>query len=197
MPEGWVVCQGKGGRGEMEAGETVFETERLRVRPWRLEDAAAAFAIYGDAEVWRYMGGGAGDTDVERSRARIGRFIERCREMPGFGMWAVVEKATGEVVGTVELVPLDGGPEIEAGYHLARRHLGRGIATEVARGAVRYGFEALGLRRIVGVVDPANVASRRVLEKCGMVFEKHGVWYGWELDLLAVERETDRRTDGQ
>src|SRR5262249_25959374 len=147
-----------------------------------LADAEAAFAIYGDAEVWRYMGGGEGDADVERSRARIGRFIERCGDRPGFGMWAVAEKTTGEVVGAVELVALDGGPEIELGYHLSRRHWGRGFATEVARGAVRYGFEVLGLRRIVGVVYPENLASRRVLEKCGMVYEKHGVWYGWELD---------------
>src|SRR5262249_16829329 len=102
---------------------------------------------------------------------------------------------TGEVVGTVELVPLDGGPEIELGYHLSRRHWGRGFATEVARGAVRYGFEVLGLRRVVGGVYPEDVASRQVVEEGGVVDEEHGVWYGWELDLLAIERETDGRTD--
>jgi RimJ/RimL family protein N-acetyltransferase len=171
----------------MTGSGMIFETERLRVRAWRVEDAEAAFGIYGDPEVWRYMGGGDGHKDVAESRAWLERLAGRWKDRPGLGLWAIVEKATGEIVGSVELVPLDEGPEIEVGYHLARRAWGRGIATEAARGAVRYGFETLGLRRIVGVVNPENQASRRVLEKSGLVYERRGRWYGWELDLLAIE----------
>jgi ribosomal-protein-alanine N-acetyltransferase len=173
----------------------IFETERFWVRRWTMEDTEAAFAIYGDPEVWRYMGGGPGDADVEASRAGLRRVIGRYEELPGMGLWAIVEQATGEIVGSVELVPLEGGPEIEVGYHLARRHWGRGIATEAARGAVKYGFEVLGLPRIVGVCYPENLASRRVLEKCGLVYEMRGQWYGWTLDKLAIGAEEWRKDE--
>ncbi len=165
----------------------IYETERFWVRRWTLDDAEAAFAIYGDPEVWRYMGGGSGDADVAQSRAGLERVLRRYEEIPGLGLWAIVEKRMGEIVGSVELVPLEGGPEIEVGYHLARKHWGRGIATEAARGAVTYGFEVLGLPRIVGVCYPENLASRRVLENCGLVFETRGEWYTWVLDKFAIE----------
>lgn len=165
----------------------IYETERFWVRRWTVEDAEASFAIYGDPEVWVYMGGGDGHTDVAQSRAGLERIVARYEEMPRMGLWAIVEKETGEIVGSVELVPLDGGPEIEVGYHLARRHWGRGIATEAARGAIAYGFEVLGLPRIVGVCYPENLASRRVLEKSGLVYERRGQWYGWVLDKFAID----------
>jgi [ribosomal protein S5]-alanine N-acetyltransferase len=164
----------------------IFETDRLIVRRWTLADAEAAFAIYGDPEVWRSMGGGPGHADVAHSRERLGEIVASYDRRPGFGLWAIVERATGEIVGTVLLVPLDGGPEIEVGYHLARSAWGRGIATEAARGAIRYGFETIGLARIVGVVHPANRASRRVLEKCGLVDDGRGTYYGWDLERLAI-----------
>jgi ribosomal-protein-alanine N-acetyltransferase len=159
----------------------------LLVRRWTLDDAEAAYSIYGDPEVWRYMGGGDGHADIAQSHTSLERIIGRYEQLPGLGLWAIVEKATGEIVGSVELVPLEGGPEIEVGYHLARRVWGRGIATEAARGAVRYGFESLGLARIAGVCYPDNHASRRVLEKCGLVYEMSGSWYGWEMDKLTIE----------
>jgi ribosomal-protein-alanine N-acetyltransferase len=176
---------------------TLFETERLLVRPWTVDDAEAAFAIYGDPEVWRYMGGGDGHADVAQSRAALERIVARYAERPGLGLWAIVEKATGEIVGSVELVPLDGGPEIEVGYHLARRAWGRGIASEATRGAVRHAFETLELPRVVGVVYPDNLASRRVLEKAGLTYEKHGRWYGWDLDYFSLDAGRWRRTDGE
>lgn len=172
----------------------IFETERLRIRPWTLDerDVASALEIYGDPEVLRYMGGGSGDADLAQARSRLERYLKASDPRPGFptglGLWAIEEKATSDAIGSVELVPLDGGPEIEVGYHLARRYWGQGFATEAARAAVRYGFETLGLDRIVGVVYPENLASRHVLEKCGMTYQRRGTWFGWELDMLAVER---------
>lgn len=172
----------------------IFKTERLRIRPWTVgdDDLVAALEIYGDPDVLRYMGGGTGDTDLAQVRSRIERYRDAFNDKSGFGVWAIELTATGEVVGTVELVPLDGGPEIEVGYHLAQRHWGRGYATEAARGAVDYGFEQVGLARIVGVIYPENAASRNVLEKCGMVYQRRGTWFGWELDQFAVEAG-DRR----
>jgi len=85
----------------------------------------------------------------------------------------------------------EGGPailEIEVGYHLARAFWGRGYATEAARACVRFGFEQLNLERIVAVVQPANVASRRVLEKCGLTYTGMGYYYKAECKVYAAVR---------
>ena len=87
----------------------------------------------------------------------------------------------------------EGGPailEIEVGYHLARAFWGRGYATEAARACLRYGFEQLKLERIVAVVRPENVASRRVLEKSGLSYTGMGYHYKAEVRMYAVTRQT-------
>jgi RimJ/RimL family protein N-acetyltransferase len=68
---------------------------------------------------------------------------------------------------------LDDTPEIELLYGISMPYWGMGLATEAARAAVRYGFEEVGLDRIVGIADRENIASRRVLEKIGMRLEQH------------------------
>ncbi|MEE4275659.1 MAG: GNAT family N-acetyltransferase, partial [Thermoleophilia bacterium] len=86
----------------------------------------------------------------------------------GFGPLAVVERATGGLVGEGGLQLLEGGPDVELTYTLARSAWGVGYAPEAAAALLAWGFGALGLTRIVGVVYPANTASQRVLEKVGM-----------------------------
>ncbi|MDP9367172.1 MAG: GNAT family N-acetyltransferase [Chloroflexota bacterium] len=167
----------------------ILETERLILREWTPEDAPAAFAIYGDPAVMRYIGAmGTPDPDVDHTRAGLERAIARYRQRPGFGFWAAVERASGEVVGAGLLVPLEGGPEVEVGYHLARWVWGRGYATELARALVAYGFDHLGLHRIVGVAYPANRASCRVLEKAGLIHQGRRRYYGQDLEYYVIER---------
>jgi ribosomal-protein-alanine N-acetyltransferase len=173
----------------------ILETVRLRIRPWTLDDAEAAFAIYGDPEVARYLGSPNGpDKSVEESRSILERVIARYAQTPGMGFWAVVEKATGDVIGGAILAPLQGDLGIEVGYHLGRRFWGQGYATEIARGCLRYGFEQLRLDRIIAIVFPANLASRRVLEKAGLTFERPIVYAGFELDLFGIENPTSNET---
>jgi ribosomal-protein-alanine N-acetyltransferase len=83
---------------------------------------------------------------------------------------------------------LEGGPEVEVGYRLARDARGRGYATEAARASLTYGFEQIGLERIVAVAAPANAASRRVMEKAGMTMEGPGRHYGQETVLYSITR---------
>jgi RimJ/RimL family protein N-acetyltransferase len=68
---------------------------------------------------------------------------------------------------------LDDTPEIELIYGISTPYWGMGFATEGAKAAIRYGFEEVGLERIVGIADCENIASRRVLEKVAMWFEQH------------------------
>ena len=86
----------------------------------------------------------------------------------GFGLLAIVERASGRVVGEAGLQFLEGGPDVELGYTLSHAAWGRGYATEAARAVLRWAFAGLRLERVVAVADPANAASLHVLDKLGM-----------------------------
>jgi RimJ/RimL family protein N-acetyltransferase len=169
----------------------IFVTERLLVRPWTVEDAPAAFAIFGDPVVARFAG--SPPESVEVSRARLERWIDHfARRNDGLGFWAVVEQASGAIVGEVNLHPY-GGPledtsEVELGYFFNRAYWGRGYATEAARGALRHGFERLGLPRIWVMARCENAASLRVIAKLGARHVRQE-WQGEKcLEIFCLER---------
>src|SRR5262249_33667778 len=89
----------------------------------------------------------------------------------GFGRWAVILKETGRLIGFNGLKYLDELGEVDLGYRFLPEYWGRGLATETGLPCVQYGFEKIGLKRILGLVDPPNKASSRVLEKLGFVFD--------------------------
>jgi RimJ/RimL family protein N-acetyltransferase len=164
-------------------------TERLLIRPYTRDDAADAFEIYGDPEVTRYLGGGGVEESVETQRASLERVNARyAADGHRYGFWAVEEKVTGRVVGSVILKPLPGWPEIEVGWHFARHAWGKGYATEAARSVLEYGFTELGLKRIVAVVFPENDRSIAVTRRLGMRHEGRIRAYDVEVELFAVER---------
>src|SRR5262249_52654820 len=139
-------------------------------------------------DVMRFLGG-VTDQNLDDTRKRIDRQLAH-HDKYGFGLWALIEKATGQFVGLAGLKHLEDGPEIEGGYHLARAFWRRGYATEAARACLRYGFEQLHLEKIVAVVQPANVASQRVLEKSGLSYTGMGYYYKAEVRIYAVTQQT-------
>jgi len=141
-------------------------TERFVLRRFVEADAPLLAAMNMDPEVMRYIR--PPDTDGDEAMERARSIIARQRGE--YGLWAIEDKATGEFLGWGAFKDLDGNPEIEVGYGLRKEAWGRGVATEVARELVRYGFEDLGLERIVGVTRPQNMASRNVLTKIGMAY---------------------------
>lgn len=120
----------------------------------------------------RYVGTGQPHADVEQTRALLGRMITH-QQKHGFCFWAMVEKESDQLIGSCGMgYQLDGGLPIEFGYTLARAYWGRGLATEAADAALRYVFENLPVTEIAASVDSRNVASQRVLEKIGFVFQR-------------------------
>src|SRR5690242_19709821 len=103
----------------------IAETERLALREWTPTDAAALFALAGDAEVMRYVGDGRPWEGVGRAREWLAwmaaSYLER-----GYGRWAVVERLSGRVVGSCGFWPLASTGEVDFGYLLARDCWGRG-----------------------------------------------------------------------
>jgi ribosomal-protein-alanine N-acetyltransferase len=158
-----------------------LKTERLLLRAPTLDDLAAWHEIYLVAEeVWY----GAPRSSREENRAKLLRQIGHHDEH-GFGMCTV--ELAGETIGAAGLQHLDGGPEIEVGYRFLKEHWGRGYATESALASLAWGFEELGLERIVAVALETNVASRRVLEKCGL--EEIGLAHVYGLEHVKYEIE--------
>jgi len=167
-----------------------IETERLLLRRWREEDLDPYARICADPEVMRYIGGGA-TIARDRSEAQISHFVRHWDER-GFGLWAVEERASGRFIGFVGLVRQDewteGEHRMEVGWRLDRACWGQGLATEGAVTSVRYGFEELGLERIISIIQPENVASRRVAEKAGLTRRGEARWRDSDVVWYAVDR---------
>jgi len=139
-------------------------TERLVLRPPTLDDLPVWHAIYLDAEeVWY----GAPRSSLDENRTKLERQIAHV-EQHGFGLCAVELAASGETIGMAGLQHLEDGPEIEVGYRFLKEHWGHGYATESAQASIDFAFDEVGLDRIVAVALETNIASRRVLEKCGL-----------------------------
>jgi len=166
-----------------------FYSERLYYRPFRRSDAPAVFAIFGDAEVMKFSGFGP-HADVRRTEVELAGFIAHNRRH-GFGRWAVIERDTSELIGVAGLSELDPeGKEVHLAYRLRRDRWGRGYASEAARAWLEKGFTALGLPRIVAVVEPANVVSRHILEKLGLRHVEQRRRHGKLVDVLALGRRS-------
>jgi ribosomal-protein-alanine N-acetyltransferase len=166
-----------------------LHTPRLRLRPFTEADGTAHLALYEDPEVTRQLGGGpfAGDQIAMRSRRAVEKFVRHWTDK-GFGVFAVEELATGRFLGQCGLNTIDELGEIEVLYALERAAWGRGLATEAARRALAYGFDEVGLERIVAVTRPEHARSRHVLEKLGMRYERDVQIFGIHAVLYALTR---------
>jgi len=165
-------------------------TDRLRLRPYTSDDVASMFAVFGDPEVMRYSQFGA-DPSLEATAIRIQKLIDHQAQF-GFSLWVVENRATGELLGDCGLKQLESGPQIEVGYRFAKAHWGRGYATEAAAASVNFGFQSLQLPRIVAVVEPANQASHRVIEKIGLRYQGLARYYGRQMSYFTASREEYR-----
>ena len=148
-----------------------FHTDRLDAEPLDLtahEEELAA--LHADGRVMATMGGST--ATAAESRAWIERNL-RHGEEPGLGIFVFRERATGRFVGRGALrrIEIGGGEEGEVGYAVAGDLWGQGLATEMALGLVAHA-EASGLRDLVAYTEPANAASRRVMEKLGFAYER-------------------------
>ena len=164
-----------------------LETERLVLRMFRESDTDAYAEMVGDPEVMRFLGGGQ---PVPRAEAwRNMAMVLGHWHLRGYGMWAVEEQASGELVGRVGCWRPEGWPGLEVGWTLRRRFWGRGYATEAARASVAYAFEALDQTRVISLIAPENVNSIRVAERLGE--KPEGEWdvFGTKVIIYAVGRE--------
>jgi RimJ/RimL family protein N-acetyltransferase len=174
--------------------EIVLETERLILRRFTEDDVDNLVALDSDPEVMRYLNGGIATPREVVEREILPRFLSYYVRYDGFGVWAAVEKSSGEFIGWFSLRPPDEGrrDEMELGYRLRRSAWGQGYATEGARALIRKDFTELGVQRVIANTYEHNVASRRVMEKMGMTLARR---YRPTLDGLTIETSNNLSAD--
>lgn len=166
----------------------ILETERLLLRHFVREDLDALYALYRDPQIRRYFP--EGTLTYQETREELEWYLHGHPQRPELGLWATVLKASGQFIGRCGLLPwtIDGQPEIEVAYLIDKAYWGQGLGSEAARAVRDYGFQQLGLSRLICLIDQDNLASIRVAEKIGMAFEKEGADELGPFHLYSIER---------
>lgn len=162
-----------------------LETERLLLRPFKLEDIEPSYEMNLDPEVSRYTGDG-GVVSKEEIKRRITENVFGDYENFGFGRFAVELKAENKFIGFAGLKYLPDLKEVDLGYRFMQAYWGKGIATEAAKVCIDYGFNTLQLNKIIGMTLPENVASMHVLKKLQFQFEKEIIEDGQKVNLYSL-----------
>ncbi|MFG1205896.1 GNAT family N-acetyltransferase [Xanthobacter flavus] len=149
-------------------------TARLNLRSWRPSDRDGLWQMQSDPRTMEFLmpvpDRTASDAVADRAEAHFARH--------GFGLWVVEAPGVADFAGYCGLVHVPYTehftPAVEIGWRFDPAYWGRGYATEAARAALTFGFETLGLDEIVAITVPANLRSRAVMERLGMVREEGG-----------------------
>ncbi|MBI3163896.1 MAG: GNAT family N-acetyltransferase [Chloroflexi bacterium] len=164
---------------------TILTTARLTLRLFTMDDIEELFAITNEADIFRYFPTRTGWT-VEKTERSIFHQTQHWEKF-GYGQMAVTLTESGQLMGWCGLEFLPETNETEVGYLLSKSFWGLGYATEASKESVRFGVEKAGLREIIGLTDPENVASQKVLQKCGMAFTRRQVYFGMEMFRFAIQ----------
>lgn len=164
----------------------MLETERLFLRPLNEADIESVFALRSDEDVMRFIR--APQTKRHESEKWI-RLVSSRWTDEKIGFCSIIEKSSNRFIGWCGLWRLQETGETEVGYALSKEFWGRGYAAEAAEAFLIYGFENLGLDKIVAVASPENTGSRRVMEKVGMKYDYTGNFYERDLVHYTITRD--------
>jgi RimJ/RimL family protein N-acetyltransferase len=178
----------------MQIDVPVLETDRLVLRGFTEADTEPLFALMQDPDVMRYIG----DRRIP-SRQEVWRGIAGYIghwALRGYGLWAVDDRESGELVGRIGLLnPLE-WPGTEIAYTIGKAWWGRGLATEGARAARDWGFAHLDVDELISLIDPANTASIAVATRLGESLRgEHDLWGNRVLVYGIGRTDWERTTD--
>ena len=165
-----------------------LETQRLLLRMWKEDDLEAYSSICADTDVMRYLGDGKTLNRAEAWRQMamiIGHWHLR-----GYGIWAVEERATGQLVGRIGFFNPEGWPGFELGWVLGRDHWGKGYATEAASRALEYVFTETTREHVISLIHPDNHGSINVAKRLGEELEGETEIFGHKVLVYGIHRAT-------
>jgi RimJ/RimL family protein N-acetyltransferase len=144
-------------------------TERLVLRSWNVDDAAAALGAYGEAEVARWLAPAMDRVhDLAAMRLVLQQWIaEDARMMTPAGRWAIELRQDGHVIGGATLLPLQPDEEFEVGWQLHPGAWGHGYATESGLSLARWAFSQ-DIDQVIALVRPANTRAAATVRRIGM-----------------------------
>lgn len=148
-----------------------IRTPRLRLRPLENADAGAVWQNSLDEDNRRYVPDEVFET-LDDAKKTVGWLVKAAQGEDGPYLWSVLIH-TGEVIGYVQACRIPMGWEV--GYHIGERHTGNGYATEALQAFLPVIMDTLGVNELHGVVLEENVASHRVLQKCGFLLLYRGM----------------------
>lgn len=150
--------------------QVLLETERIVLRRFTEADVDHLVDLDSDPEVMRFLTGGIPTPREAIQNDILPTFLRSYEPFPGFGVFAAIEKESGEFLGWFSFRPKDATcrDEVSLGYRLRRAFWGQGYATEGACALIRLGFTELGVQHVVATTYQDNLASRRVMEKAGL-----------------------------
>jgi len=164
-----------------------IETGRLALNFFEAADFDAAYQLFNDADVQKYL-----SPQNKRTREQLKTTLDKLRlrwAERGFGIWCVREKASTNIVGYCGFQYLDKTENVEIVFAFLKEHWRKGFATETANACLRFGFESLRFEKIHAGIHPENAASRHVLKKIGMSFDRTGEHYQMNLTTYIVARD--------
>jgi [ribosomal protein S5]-alanine N-acetyltransferase len=178
-----VAVRVSSGRSKMQ-----LETERLILRSFREEDIDRMAQLFANPDFMRFSLG------VFTERKQTVAFIEKVMDWDRAGIpsqFAVVPRGEDVIIGYCGSFyhPEHGIEDIEIGYRLDPRYWNRGLITEAARAVRDHGFRDWDLSRVISLIHPENVSSRRVAEKNGMKVEKEITFRGFPTLVFAITQE--------
>jgi ribosomal-protein-alanine N-acetyltransferase len=148
-------------RGNMK----ILETKRLLLRHMEMSDLDAMYALYSDPEMRLYFPDGT--LTYEETKEEVEWFLNGHPEHPELGLWTTILKENNQIIGRCGLLPwtIDGRYEVEVAYMIDKAYWRQGLGAEAAQAVLEYGFNQLGLTRLVCFIDQNNAASIGVAKK--------------------------------
>jgi len=166
----------------------MIETNRLIIRPFKIEDAYEAQKWFHDADVMRWMPNGPDKTFAE-TKNRIQKYIDHYLKY-GFGKFIIIDKNSNYSIGDAGLMNLDGTKFIELGYRLKKEYWGLGIATEAASSIIKHAFQVDKLENIHAIVEPENIISIYIITtKLHFEYVKKDTFFGEIFNLYRLDNK--------
>jgi RimJ/RimL family protein N-acetyltransferase len=169
---------------------THLHSERLTTRWLTSDDIPAWTAFFDDPEAAEFIPAGSYANSLEASSYMINKQLDRYKNNL-FGLQALIDKSTNEFVGMCGLLAqtIDDLPEIEVGYHIFKKHWGKGFAPEAAKMFLDYAFSNNMAESVISVIDVDNKKSRRVAEKNGLLLEKQTTYGTMNVVVYRMQKQ--------
>jgi RimJ/RimL family protein N-acetyltransferase len=166
----------------------ITQTERLIIREFQVLDIEALAQILAKPEVMQFSLDGVLST--KQTAVKIQSFLDSYQKN-GYGKYALIHRQSRRLIGYcgIAVEEIEGKSENELGYRIDSDFWGQGLATEAAKACLEYAFDKFKFDDVLGIVEPENQASIKVLEKVGMEFVKESTWRGKVVCIYKAMRE--------